>query len=824
MAGMRYRFDIDGMRAIAVIAVVLFHLDIHALAGGFVGVDVFFVISGFLITSIIWGKKQKDSFKLSDFYLGRIRRLFPALYVTVIATFIAAAFILSPFDFAAFAKSAIASLFSVSNILFYSEAGYWDTSSDMKPLLHTWSLGVEEQFYLFWPLFVVMCATWLKKIPFILMLLGVTLISFFVTLWFTGVDTSAAFYLFPFRIFQFSAGAVIAFGVRHALVAAPLKSAIVRDVLMLAGLVITIACVFLFGDETLFPGWNAVPPTVGALLLLYAGCGENGQGPLGRAILTNPVSLFFGRISYALYLVHWPVIVLYRYETGLDFNVLEQVGMFVVMLALAVGVHYGVERRFYRRDHSVREGKALSQGGFAWRTIAIGFVMSAVAGHAVMSSGWVWRFPNIMLTPDQIREGQQLRFVNFRAECNVADFPDGEACQPESPDARNVLFLGNSHEPDAYNFISAGYGDDPTLNFITFGQINRCQNQRREAQGWRTDNADCQARLDALFDPEFVNQLDVVVYGANKPFDPNKNTLFTMMADLKDIHEGELPIILYGGYINTNVPCSRIIEETGSTDGCNDAENVSYFETDPTNEAMYAEMMSLTDFYVDRIEVNCPGRELAACETQTPDGVPYAYDEHHLSLEFAEYAGRQYAAIHPNLFDDVLSGDVSQPDIEIEVVDPADLPAVSEANQAGLLTILGEAAAFQRERPVEVSEYEGGYLLRRNNRQFNEDRVGGNTGVAHIELTGEREAALSGHSVHITVSGIARDATPVWLQYSTNERGHSGWVEFEVEAGEFTLEMDYDVPEMNYGRGDYFGVIPFDAHILIQDVSFEITD
>ena len=172
-----YRADIDGMRAIAVTLVTLFHLNIQSLAGGYIGVDIFFVISGFLISSIIWTKKSRGEFRLRDFYLGRIRRLLPPLYATVLVTFVAAGFILLPDDFARFSRSAIATLFSVSNILFYFEAGYWDTSSHLKPLLHTWSLGVEEQFYLIWPLFIIFCATTLRRVPFVLILLLVSGLS-----------------------------------------------------------------------------------------------------------------------------------------------------------------------------------------------------------------------------------------------------------------------------------------------------------------------------------------------------------------------------------------------------------------------------------------------------------------------------------------------------------------------------------------------------------------------------------------------------------------------------------------------------------------------
>ncbi|TCO74894.1 acyltransferase family protein [Chromatocurvus halotolerans] len=148
---MNYRPDIDGLRAIAVLAVVIFHLGVPGFQGGYVGVDVFFVISGYLITSIILAQHAEGRFYFTQFYARRVRRLFPPLIATVLATTLGCAVILEPYDMIAYGRSAVATLFSVSNILFFSEAGYWDSASELKPLLHTWSLGVEEQFYLLWP-------------------------------------------------------------------------------------------------------------------------------------------------------------------------------------------------------------------------------------------------------------------------------------------------------------------------------------------------------------------------------------------------------------------------------------------------------------------------------------------------------------------------------------------------------------------------------------------------------------------------------------------------------------------------------------------------
>jgi len=204
---MKYRPDIDGLRAIAVLLVLFFHLDVTGFSAGWLGVDVFFILSGFLVTSIISVKIGQETFSFKDFYIRRIRRLFPALFATVFLTFIAGAFILVPADFQALSKSALGAVFSISNMVFWSEAGYWDQASHLKPLLHTWSLSVEEQFYLVWPALIFLCGGTRSK-KTLLILAGLGILSYLAGIAFRD-SISAVFYIFVFRIFEFAAGGVL---------------------------------------------------------------------------------------------------------------------------------------------------------------------------------------------------------------------------------------------------------------------------------------------------------------------------------------------------------------------------------------------------------------------------------------------------------------------------------------------------------------------------------------------------------------------------------------------------------------------------------------
>lgn len=644
-----YRPDIDGLRAVAVGAVVIFHLGFESLAGGFVGVDVFFVISGFLITAIIAGKASDGRFRFADFYLGRVRRIIPPLAATVIVTFIASAFILTPDDFQRFARSAVGALTSTSNIIFYLEAGYWDTASELKPLLHTWSLGVEEQFYLVWPALVVGMLAFFGRARLPLALFAVTLIATAAMLFYSRHDLSGAFYLFPFRIFQFAAGAALGCFVLNGGLNSFQPPAWLRDGLFLAGLALILACVVMLDGETAFPGWSALPPTIGALLMLFAGSFTGGQGVLGRAVLANPASVWLGKVSYALYLVHWPVVSLYRYRTGHELVLAEQAVLAAAMMLAAAALHYGLERRFYQRVRDASPASRLSPLAFAGRTAAVCLIAGIVAGHAWATGGWSWRVPDLSLTAEQIEAGKRDRFSRFREGCRLEQVLDGPAHCGRA-DSTRILFFGNSHEPDAYNFVLGGYGHRSDLELVRFDTTNRCDGIRvTEDRRLEAGNDECQARVDALLDPRFLDGLDYIAYSARLPFAPNKQEMLDVIALLK-ARNPDVQLIVFGGYFSSDIECARILNETGSTRGCAAPEHIVGFGDQPETQPLYEAYMALTDVFIDRVELLCTNRDASTCLTQTPEGIPVFYDNHHLSREFAEMAGRMYAEQNPDLF------------------------------------------------------------------------------------------------------------------------------------------------------------------------------
>jgi peptidoglycan/LPS O-acetylase OafA/YrhL len=297
---LQYRADIDGLRAIAVGSVVLFHAGVPGFAGGFVGVDIFFVISGFLITKIIRDSLQEDRFSLADFYDRRIRRIFPALFAVYLVTYVLGLILLMPGDLKALAKSLLSSAAFGANFHFYGNVGYFDAPAITKPLLHTWSLSVEEQFYVLWPLAMIALARFVKLRYWLPILLCSLVLSLAYAEWEVWRDNaSAAFYMPHARAWELITGALLAIALPRLAFGRRLCEAMVA-----LGLVLIAASIALLSEDRDFPGLNAVFPCLGAALIIAAGA----RGPTAVSrLLSNKPMVFLGLISYSLYLWHWPL-------------------------------------------------------------------------------------------------------------------------------------------------------------------------------------------------------------------------------------------------------------------------------------------------------------------------------------------------------------------------------------------------------------------------------------------------------------------------------------------------------------------------------------
>jgi len=345
-AGLRYRADIDGMRSVAVLSVVLFHAFPKLVPGGFVGVDAFFVISGYLITSIIVTDLDEGGFSFKNFYARRVRRLFPALVVVLAVTLALGYWLFLPKELVSLAKNAVASALFSANLTLLSETGYFDLDASLKPLLHLWSLGVEEQFYLLWPVALILTPRRFRLALILLVMIG----SFTFNVALIGRYADEVFYL-PFtRVWELMAGAI--------LLRASIKSATAREALSVAALVGAGLMLAYYNPKTPFPGWAALAPVAvtGAALL--------SQGSLlNRMLLANPVAVFIGRISYPLYLWHWPLLVFGKAYPLRTLSTLDLTGLVALSFALAWLTYAFIEKPV--RSGRFAAGTTASAAGMA---------------------------------------------------------------------------------------------------------------------------------------------------------------------------------------------------------------------------------------------------------------------------------------------------------------------------------------------------------------------------------------------------------------------------------------------------------------------------
>lgn len=346
---MRYRSEIDGLRAVAVIPVILFHAGFGAFGGGFIGVDVFFVISGYLITSLILEEMDEGKFSLANFYERRARRILPALFFVMAFCIPPAWLWLRTREFLDFAQSIVAVTTFSSNILFWFESGYFDTAAELKPLLHTWSLAVEEQYYILFPLFLML--TWkLGRQRLLVLLAVIAIISLGVAHWGTYNWPSFAFYMLPTRGWEILTGALVA--VYFSSTRKPGMGSTFDQALSLLGLLLIGLSVFVFDAGTPFPGFYALVPVLGtALVIVFAS-----DRTFVHRILSTRVMVGTGLISYSAYLWHQPLYAFAKYRSLSEPSAVLMVSLTVLSLSLAYLTWKYVEIPFRSRGVISRHG------------------------------------------------------------------------------------------------------------------------------------------------------------------------------------------------------------------------------------------------------------------------------------------------------------------------------------------------------------------------------------------------------------------------------------------------------------------------------------
>ena len=424
---MKFREDINALRAIAVASVVIFHFNHSWLPGGFAGVDVFFVISGFLMTMIIVKGLEKENFSILSFYNARVRRIIPALSVLCFALLVFGLFFIPPIDYLNLGKHAAASLSFVSNMVYWSESNYFNPSSNEKWLLHTWSLSVEWQFYLIYPLVLVFLNKVLSLRQLKLIILCGTILAFFFSVFVTVKSSSAAYFLLPTRAWQMLAGGLVF------LYPLNIKDSF-RHPLQLTGLVLIISSFFIFTSSTPWPGYASLLTIVGACMVLVA----NNDSKL----VSNNITHLLGKWSYSIYLWHWPIVVAgYYFELGHYWWV---VGIPLSVLLGALSFTY-IESKTLK-DYRLNKAKLLLQPLPFSITIAI-------SGMAIFhTNGILYRLPEseqlLVKSALEAKDDWNYPEPNMEIEGLEIRFIKGSS-------VKNILVMGASHIEQLYPYVES---------------------------------------------------------------------------------------------------------------------------------------------------------------------------------------------------------------------------------------------------------------------------------------------------------------------------------------------------------------------------------
>jgi peptidoglycan/LPS O-acetylase OafA/YrhL len=338
-----YRPDIDGLRAVAVTLIILVHAFPSVMQNGFIGVDIFFVISGFLITGIILTNLKDGSFSLRDFYVRRINRIFPALIALLVMCIAFGWISLNANEFGLLGRSIATGAGFVANVNFYFESGYWDIAAKLKPLLHLWSLGVEEQFYLIWPLLLWGAWSWRRQ-SVAIALGGIMVLSLAWNLWLTGIDQPAAFYL-PFgRLWELGAGGALAYAQGRGVTT---ERSWINDVAAFCGFALIIVALAQRYPVNQFPGARAILPVLGTVLIIGAGANSWPNTHL----LSQRAIVYIGLISFPLYLWHWPALAFARILNNGDLPNAFRNAALALTVALAVATYHAIERPIGTHRH-----------------------------------------------------------------------------------------------------------------------------------------------------------------------------------------------------------------------------------------------------------------------------------------------------------------------------------------------------------------------------------------------------------------------------------------------------------------------------------------
>ncbi len=622
-----YRPDIDGLRAVAVLGVVLFHLDAGIVPGGFVGVDMFFVISGYLITGIIFRQSRDGSFSFAEFYRRRIRRILPVLTTVILATLAVGQVLLLPEDLEQLSASAIASQLFVGNVYFtyFLDHGYFADDASLQPLLHLWSLGVEEQFYLLWPAVLVGLLAWKRKYSVPVALVLVMVLSFFLPVIVPSVDPVFLYYMLPARAGELAVGG----GCFFLATSTKRPSQVVAHIAAWVGLILVAWSLWFVTSETPFPGPSAIPISIGTALLIYAGVREN----LVSRILSGRIAVSIGLVSYSLYLWHWPVVAFLKYLM-VEIDLMTGALALAVMAALSFLSYRFVEQPFRRSAHAFRRVFAtqflvptlviVALSTFFQRTDGYGFLgLDPEYRMSLMRQEEAAARPTLDSRVCQQKVLEESLFTDPRCLVNGTEEP-------------SILLWGDSN---ASHYVAALAVLAETYGFA-FRDIahSSCPPVFEGAERFAPKSVVDKCRVSSALVQGVVRKYETVIIAAgwlNYHRDGFDEALRTTITQLQD--EGKRVIIL--GVIPRIRTFDRDCERKAVKFGrnlCGESSTVNEDETRKTNDWIRNLVESAGATYVDFNKYLCSDGQCSAYA----DGHLVYFDRSHLSVSGSERLGR----------------------------------------------------------------------------------------------------------------------------------------------------------------------------------------
>lgn len=648
-----YRADIDGLRAIAVLSVIAFHIHEAILPGGFVGVDIFFVISGYLISLHIFKDMQKQRFSLVEFYRRRIKRIAPAMFVVVLATVVMAQFFLRPIDAEKTAESGLWSLISAANIYFwlFQDASYFAPASNEIPLLHLWSLGVEEQFYIFWPLILMLGFKlgYRNAIPCLIFIIAVA--SFLFGEVYFKTDPSFVYYMLPTRAGELLIGAGVAqFILKRG--DAPFSPRFVA-ITAWSGMLLVFGSLILISEAFVFPGLWALPPTVGVALLILSG--NYGVGFLQRILMLPPM-VWVGKISYSAYLWHWPILAFMRYA-HVEMTVVNGIMAFVATICLAW-------LSFRYVEVPARKTKASAwfvfQNQFAIPCAVIAFVsLTAMKldGYGVRWFSDDYR-SSLSAIKDQTKPAYKFDYV-CQSQVITLDDAQNMDCVVGDKDASSpsVIVWGDSNAAHYVGMLGV-FAREGGFRFRNL-QIGSCPPLISDPVDYVSPkrSEDCRASVDVV--KSIMSDYQVIIISASWTYYQGMSAQFleNFFNDIEKLLAQGKQVVLIGKapVIHSYDRLCREKELSIPSIDCGSPSNAFPGDVANVNHQLfeYAKRKDGVQYY-DITDYLCPGNK---CSAHDEFGQPLYYDSSHLTMDASWKIGEMIVQNEgvPRVFLDVLN-------------------------------------------------------------------------------------------------------------------------------------------------------------------------